>query len=385
MTSGRSRPVWRRLAAGVLAVCALVGGAVPASAGVVTRSFTYRCAWPFVGAQDVQMTYSVDIPGSGAPGSRIAVGDLHITGILAANVVSFLRASQIASVSGPVVADLDIAHNGTTRTLGVPGLALAKRTIPLSGPSTLDISGPVPSLVVYSPGDVLVRTGQFIIKMDTRKADGTPTALGVVNVPCSPKATTPPQDLTLATLPVNGPGTSPPGLGNQVPGGSFSKALTYHCVLPQTGSLGVSATLAGTVPSSGATGTRLQPNLTASMAVPSQFADVLRNNSAASVSGNGRTDIVSAYNGETLTLGVPGPVPAVAVPVSGPLTVALSPAVPSFSVPAAGSIALAAGPEISGTFTPLKADGSPTALGTFDVPCTLDAGQDPALGTITIT
>jgi hypothetical protein len=129
----------------------------------------------------------------------------------------------------------------------------------------------------------------------------------------------------------------------------------------------------------------LQPSLSIAATIPTAVADVLRAANAATVFGSGQADAFATYNGANITVGVPGPVPSVAVPASGPLTANLLPAVPSISVPAAGSIALAAGPELHGTFTPLQADGTPTALGTFDVPCTLNPGQDPALGTITVT
>lgn len=364
----------------------VVGGAVTASASPVTKTFTYKCTFPLVGPQDVTATVAVDIPDSGTPGTRLALGDLSITATLNANIVSALRAFQTATTSGTATADVDASQNSTNITLGLPGFTIAKQAVPPSGTMPVAISGPTPSMIVYTAGNVVIKAGSsFNAKVDTRKADGTPTSLGVLNVPCTVKATTPPQDLTLKTISVTGPDATQPSLGNQVPGGTVSKSLTYNCVFPQSGAVDVVGTATGTIPASGAHGTRIQPTLTVTATIPSTVVDVLRNNSAATVSGSGRADTFATYNNTALTLGIPGPVPSVAVPASGDLTATLSPAVPSFSVPTAGAIQLAAGPELHGTFTPLKADGTPTALGTFDVPCTLNAGQDPALGTITIT
>nr|WP_132125961.1 DUF6801 domain-containing protein [Actinocrispum wychmicini] len=328
----------------------------------------------------------MDLPDTGTPGTRLALGDLSITATLSANIVSALRAFGTATTSGTATADVDASQNSTNITLGLPGFKIAPQTVPPSGTMPVAISGPTPSMIVYTAGNVVIKAGtQFNAKVDTRKADGTPTSLGILNVPCNVKATTPAQDLTLKTIVVTGANATPPSLGTQVPGGTVSKSLTYTCVFPTTGAVSVTGTATGTIPASGAHGTRIQPTLSVSAALPSNVVDVLRNNNAATVSGSGRADVFATYGGTNLTLGVPGPVPSVAVPATGGLSATLSPAVPSFSVPAAGAIQLAAGPELNGTFTPLLANGNPTALGTFNVPCTLNPGQDPAIGTITIT
>jgi hypothetical protein len=381
----------RRFATVVVAT-ALAAGFVAANAeaaaplGPVSKNLTYRCTFPLVGPQDVAATVAITFPDSGTTGSRLVNGDLNITATLSANIVSALRAFQTATTQGSAVADVDATHNTNTFTLGIPGLGIAKQNVPASGTMPVVIAGPTPSMIVYKAGNIVMKAGaQFNAKVDTRKADGTPTALGVLNVPCTVKVTTPAQDLTLATIPVTGDDVTPPNGGTSVPGGTVNKTLTYSCVFPQSGAQDVTGTITGTIPASAAHGTRMQPSLSIAATIPAVVADVLRANSSATVSGKGQADAYAAYNGSNITVGVPGPVPSVAVPASGALTATLSPAVPSISVPNAGSVALAAGPELHGTFTPLQADGTPTALGTFDVPCTLNAGQDPALGTITIT
>jgi len=380
----------RRIITAVAAVALgagfIVGSATTALAGPVSKNLTYRCTFPLVGAQDVAATVAITFPDSGTTGNRLVNGDLNITATLSANIVSALRAFQTATTSGTAVADVDASHAGNNFTLGLPGLTIAQQSVPASGSMAVAISGPTPSMVVYKAGDVVLKAGaSFTAKVDTRKANGQPTSLGVLNVPCTIKTTTPPQDPTLATVPVTGADVTPPSLGTQVPGGTVNKTLNYSCVFPSSGTQTVVGTITGTIPPSGAHGSRLQPNLSISATIPTPVADVLRGASAATVSGKGQVDAVAAYNGSNITVGIPSLVPSTTVPATGPITGTISPFVPSISVPNAGSIALAAGPELHGTFTPLKADGTPTTLGTFDVPCTLDAGQDPALGTITVT
>ncbi|MEV4317251.1 DUF6801 domain-containing protein [Actinocrispum sp. NPDC049592] len=351
----------------------------------VTKNLTYRCTFPLVGPQDVAATVQITFPDTGTTGARIVNGDLSIVATLSANVVSALRAFQTATTEGSAVADVDASHLTNSFTLGVSGLKIAKQNVPASGTMPVQISGPTPSMIVYKAGNVVIKAGQqFNAKVDTRKANGQPTALGVLNVPCTVKATTPAQDLSLATIPVTGADVTPPDQGTPA-SGPVDKTLVYNCVFPQSGAVDVPGHITGTIPATGTVNQRLQPNLSIAATLPSSVADVLRANSAATVSGSGQADADASYNGSNITVGIPGPVPSVAVPASGDLTATLAPSVPSLAVPAAGSIVLSAGQQLNGTFTPLKADGTPTALGTFSVPCTLNPGQNPALGTIVVS
>jgi hypothetical protein len=354
--------------------------------GPVTKNLTYRCTFPLVGPQDVPATVNITFPDSGTVGNRIVNSDLTINATLSANIVSALRAFQTATTEGTAVADVDTSFAGKNITLGLPGLKIAKATVPPSGTMTASISGPTPSLIVYEAGSVVLKAGAtFTAKVDTRKADGTPTALGVLNVPCTIKATTPPQDPTLATIPVTGPALAarPAGVA---PFGAVDKTLVYTCTFPESGTHDVSGRVTATFPDTGKVNTRLQiTGLTITATLPLAVTDSLRANGAATVSGKGVADADNNYNGTRITVGIPGPVPSQNVPPTGELVVPLQPLVPSVSVTAPGSLAISAGEQLSGTFTPLKADGTETPLGTFTVPCTLKPGQDPSLGSITIT
>jgi hypothetical protein len=395
MKSIRLRFSGRRFAAVVATVALAAATVTVASAqavgtlGPVTKNLTYRCTFPLVGAQDVAATVQITFPDSGTTGARIVPGDLTINAILSANIVNALRAFQTATTEGTAVADVDMSYASKNMTLGIPSLKIAKQNVPPAGnpPPTMpvNISGPTPSFIVYEAGSVSIKAGaSFTAKVDTRKADGTPTALGVLNVPCTVKATTPPQDLSLATIPVTGTSVTPPATGTPT-AGPIDKTLLYSCVFPESGLAVVSGRVTGTIPATGAVNARLQPNLSITATLPTSVADVLRAKLATTVSGKGVADADNLYNGTSITVGIPGPVPSVAVPGSGELVATLAPAVPSVALGAAGTLTISAGQQLNGTFTPLKADGTPTTLGTFDVPCTLNPGQNPALGTITIS
>jgi hypothetical protein len=392
MKSIRLRFSGRRFAAVVTTVALAAATVTVASAqavgtlGPVTKNLTYRCAFPLVGQQDVAATVAITFPDSGTTGERLVNGDLQITATLTANIVNALRAFQTATTEGTAVADVDAAYDSKNLTLGIPGLKIAKQTVPPAGQSMpVNISGATPSIIVYKAGTVSLAAGAvFTAKVDTRKADGTPTALGVLNVPCTVKATTPPQDRSLTSIPVTGADVTPPATGTPDPG-PIDKTLTYSCVFPESGAVDVTGRITGTIPATGTVNGRVQPNLSINATLPVVVADSLRNHNAATVSGKGTADADNIYNGTAMSVGIPGPVPSVAVPASGELVATLSPAVPSIAVGAAGTLTISAGQYLNGTFTPLQADGTPTDLGTFDVPCTLNPGQNPALGTITIS
>lgn len=383
----------RRFAALVAAALAVgtfsvAGAQAAAPLGPVTKNLTYRCTFPLVGPQDVPATVNITFPDSGTVGNRIVNSDLTINATLSANIVSALRAFQTATTEGTAVADVDTSFAGKNITLGLPGLKIAKANVPPSGTMTANISGPTPSLIVYEAGSVVLKAGAtFTAKVDTRKADGTPTALGVLNVPCTIKATTPPQDTTLTTIPVTGPApAAAPVASGVTPFGAVDKTLVYTCTFPESGTHDVSGRVTATFPDTGKINTRLQiTDLTITATLPLAVTDSLRAHGAATVSGKGVADADNNYNGTRITVGIPGPVPTQNVPPTGELVTPLQPLVPSVSVTAPGTLAISAGEQLNGTFTPLKADGTPTQLGTFDVPCTLKPGQDPLLGSITIT
>jgi hypothetical protein len=73
------------------------------------------------------------------------------------------------------------------------------------------------------------------------------------------------------------------------------------------------------------------------------------------------------------------------VPETGPLAIAITGPIPGLTVKNPGTVAFGVGSTFTGQVTPRQADGSPTGLGTFPLPCTMDAGQDPALATVTVS
>ncbi|MFD9892368.1 DUF6801 domain-containing protein [Amycolatopsis sp. NPDC059027] len=383
----------RRVMAVVASVAAaLLGAGVAGSAsahelgafGQVTKNLTYSCTFPLVGPQDVTGKVAITLPDSGTAGQRIAPGDLNISVTLQDNIVGALRAFGTAYAQGTGAADVDANYDGKQLTLGIPGLNIARADIPPSGPLTTTISGPMPNLVVYKAGTITLRAGQqFNAKVDTRKADGTPTPLGILDVPCTIKTTDPPQDTLFANIPVSGPSTAESVVR---PLGDVNKNLTYTCTFPQIGNQQIQGNVKATIPDTVAVGQRAQIS---NLVIGAQFnpatANLLRSNQAATVEGRAYADVDATLDTTRITIGIPGSIPQTPVPPTDPASGSITPDVPSLIFYQAGTLDVAAGQQLNGTVTPRKSDGTATALGTFALPCTVDPGQDQHIATVPIT
>ncbi|ONI76238.1 hypothetical protein ALI144C_36845 [Actinosynnema sp. ALI-1.44] len=393
--SDRSRFSGRRI--GAIAAAALVaasmtvtaGSAVaagPAVLGEISKNLTYRCTFPLVGPQDVTGAVRITLPDAGQAGVRIVPSDLSIDVELSANIVGALRAFQTHHAEGTAVADVDTAYDGKQLTLGLPGLKIPRKDIPPSGTLKLAITGAMPDFVVYEAGSLSLAAGtQFNAKVDTRKADNTPTALGVLNVPCVVKATTPPQDVLFANIPISGSVAETAARPVATPLGDISKTLTYSCQFPDpVGPQDVTGTLTGTIPDSGKVGQRLQiTNLKIGAALNDTITNELRSRQMASVGGSGRADVDADFEGTRLTIGIPGTVAPIAVPATGPMTGTITPDTPSLVFRQPGTVNVAAGQGLNGRIDGFKADGS--SAGQLPLTCTVAPGQDPHVASVPIT
>lgn len=374
----------------IAALCGVLA-AGPASAsgtiGVqVSKELTYTCEFPLIGPQPVDATVSVDLPTSAAVGARIQPENLVIDFTLSENIVTAFRLIGAATVEADAFADVDVAFAGRALTLGVPNLHAAKQDVPDSGPLTSAFTGPMPSFIMEEPGTLDIAAGEeFVADVEALDENGQPTGLGnPIPVPCTKD---PGQDAQLGSIAISGPSPTS-GSGPVSALGDVQKQLTYSCTFPEAGQQDVQGLVTATFPD------QIQVNQRAAITnadVAATFntatVDVLRNNSAATVGGGGQVDLragLTDANGTLeLTLGLPVVIPSVDVPASGGLTASVPVTAPSLIFRAAGSLSVSAG-DLNGLLTPLDANGQPTPLGTFAVPCQPVAGQDTHLATVPI-
>jgi hypothetical protein len=160
--------------------------------------------------------------------------------------------------------------------------------------------------------------------------------------------------------------------------------LNYSCPFPlignQTLAVVIDATLPDSVDAGGATGSL---TFSTAVTVPANASAGLSLVGATTVSGTATADSTVTDGSATLPVSASLTIPSTPVPASGAFTVNATGSAPSVTLPNAGTATVDVG-NFSTTLTPLNASGQPTSLGTFTSDCTLVAGQNTTLGTITV-
>ncbi|MGO1053538.1 DUF6801 domain-containing protein [Crossiella sp. CA198] len=168
--------------------------------------------------------------------------------------------------------------------------------------------------------------------------------------------------------------------------GVITKTLNYTCEFPLIGASSLTTKIEVTMPETVKVGELMRAtNLSATITVPEATAQALLLFEAETIEGDAEALLAVDANGTLIDVTLPSlKIPSTPVPKTGDLvTVARGP-VPGIGVRNPGAIGVSIGNHFS-KLTPRKADGSPTELGTFDLPCTQDAGQDPLLARIPVT
>lgn len=169
--------------------------------------------------------------------------------------------------------------------------------------------------------------------------------------------------------------------------GPVTKTLSYTCEFPLVGPGPVRVDIGLTLPDQAVVG---QPatatDLTAAVSVPEETVNGFDLLGATTVEGSASvtsTVTDSAGTAQDIVIG-DMPVPQTPIPESGDLVVTATGEVPPVTVGVAGDATVAVSDSFTSKLTPRKADGSETELGTFDLVCTVDPGQDPVLGVIPV-
>ncbi|MBP2477797.1 hypothetical protein JOF53_006669 [Crossiella equi] len=167
--------------------------------------------------------------------------------------------------------------------------------------------------------------------------------------------------------------------------GPITKSLNYTCEFPLIGPNKLVTKIDVTMPESVKVGQLMRAtDLAATITVPEEVAQSLLLFEAETIEGTSEALLAIDANGTPIDVTLPNLViPKTPVPKTGDLVAVARGPVPGIGVRSPGAIGVAVGDHTS-KLTPRKADGSPTELGTFDLVCTQDAGQDPSLARIPV-
>jgi hypothetical protein len=187
------------------AACVLVAGALSvATAGVSSAAtaelnITYSCNFTLIGAQDMPTTVSsANLPDSAAVGVPTAASDTTVKSTVSESATGTLNWLGAKSVDGTMTSKVPVTNGGATQTLTSVS-TIPNTPVPPSGTFDVTATGTFPAMTLANAGTATISLGNAELKLTPRYANGDPTWLGTITVPCTVKAG---QNTSFYTFPV---------------------------------------------------------------------------------------------------------------------------------------------------------------------------------------
>ncbi len=196
----------------VLAFVAVIAafGTAAAPAHAVTKTLTYSCTWPGIGAQDLTVAYDAAIAAISPVGRPTGETPVNVRILGKGDTGISAQVVGAVSLEGRLTADAQISGPGVLETKPLV-VDLSRTVVPGSGDVPFDGSGAFGSVTFAAPGATSIGVDAPLLTMVAFGSDGRPIVidpefLGVpqidadpktFEVPCGPKSTS--QDSTLAT------------------------------------------------------------------------------------------------------------------------------------------------------------------------------------------
>ena len=176
------------------AACVLVAGALSvatagtSSAATAELNITYSCNFSIIGAQDMPTTVSsADLPDSATVGVPTAVAHNTVKSTVSEDATTTLFWLGAKSVDGTMTSQVPVSNGGTVQTL-TSSATIPNTPVPTSGTFDVTATGTLPSMTLANAGTATISLGNAELKLTPRQADGSPTWLGTITVPCTVKA-----------------------------------------------------------------------------------------------------------------------------------------------------------------------------------------------------
>ena len=198
-------------ALGIASLVATGLGAVPA--GAASGNLVFVCN-TVLGDKEFITTADTDLPATLATGASAptnVTAKVTIPDDVRNAVYTIFGARKVAGT-----AKIKATQNGTA----LPEIAatVASADLPSSGPVTVTATGAGPTFAPTAAGTYVLKAASYTASLVFKKEDGSDAY--TADVSCTPKATTPAQDLTVDTVTVTDAGTPP------VPGTPAVQATT---------------------------------------------------------------------------------------------------------------------------------------------------------------
>ena len=187
------------------AACVLAAGALSmvtagtSSAAPASLNITYSCNFTLIGAQDMPTTVSsTDLPDSATVGVPTAVSNTTVTSTVSESATTTLAWLGAKSVDGTMTSQVPVVNGSATQTLTSVS-TIPNTPVPSSGTFQVTATGTFPAMTLANAGTATITLGNAELKLTPRYANGDPTWLGTITVPCTVKAG---QNTTFHTFPV---------------------------------------------------------------------------------------------------------------------------------------------------------------------------------------
>ena len=180
--------LFARVAAVVLVAGALsVTTAGTSSAATAQLSITYTCQFSIAGTHDVpSVVTSPDAPDSAAVGVPTAPSATTVTSTVSDDVRNTLWWIGGRSVDGTLSTPVTVTNGASVQNLTAT-LTIPNTPVPSSGSFQVVANGTFPALTLPNAGTASINLGDASLALTPRYANGEPTWIGVVNVPCTVK------------------------------------------------------------------------------------------------------------------------------------------------------------------------------------------------------
>ncbi|WP_434444435.1 DUF6801 domain-containing protein [Lentzea sp. E54] len=175
------------------AACVLVAGALSvatagtSSAATAELSITYSCEFSIAGTHDMpSVVSSPNVPDSAAVGVPTAPASATVITTVSDDVRNTLWWIGGRSVDGTMTTNIAVDNAGTVQNL-TSTLTIPNTPVPSSGSFQVVATGTLPALTLANAGTTSINLGAANLALTPRYANGDPTWIGVVHVPCTVK------------------------------------------------------------------------------------------------------------------------------------------------------------------------------------------------------
>nr|WP_042180329.1 DUF6801 domain-containing protein [Kibdelosporangium sp. MJ126-NF4]CEL14333.1 Chitinase [Kibdelosporangium sp. MJ126-NF4]CTQ88700.1 Chitinase (EC 3.2.1.14) [Kibdelosporangium sp. MJ126-NF4] len=167
-----------------LAATTMLVGAGTSAADPASLTLNYKCAFPLIGGQPIEISIELDLPKTVAVGAEVPATAIKTVSKVGKNATAGLNLMGAKTLEGTALAGAAIAAPEAELPLEVPA-TLEKTPIPASGEFSVVATGETPPITFTQAGTAKITVGEVNLHLVPRKADGSLTPLKEFDSKCT--------------------------------------------------------------------------------------------------------------------------------------------------------------------------------------------------------